>query len=322
MKAGLIAAACGLLLLSTTSGAQVPANIAARVRAAGAAMDPTIGQLYAPMFPKEAWAGVRILRDIAYGSDPLQRLDVYTPEGAKGRRLPVLLFVHGGGFTRGDKHGAFYPDNITLWAAKNGMVGVNIDYRLAPKDPWPAGVKDLAAAIAWTHAHIARYGGDPDRIVLFGHSAGANHVADYAAHPEVRGPEASAVIGVILLSPAYATAPGARPNPYYGRNSDFGSVSAQIKRLTASPYPLFYGYAEYDPPPMKATATALIEGLCRARSRCPRSVELKDSNHFSEGMAIGTPDRQLTGPLLEWIEALPRRSEYDSGAKPSSHPST
>jgi triacylglycerol lipase len=58
---------------------------------------------------------------------------------------------------------------------------------------------------------------------------------------------------------------------------------------------------------MKATATALIEGLCRTKSRCPTSVELKDSNHFSEGMAVGTPDQQLTGPLLKWIKALPRK---------------
>ncbi len=305
MKPGLIAAACGFALLATASSAQVPPNIAEKVRAAGQVLDPSIGQLYAPMFPTAAWAGVDIQRNIAYGPDPLQKLDVFAPDGAGGRKLPVLLFVHGGGFTRGDKHGAFYPDNITLWAARNGMIGVNIDYRLAPKDPWPAGVKDLASAIAWTTAHIARYGGDPDRIVLFGHSAGANHVADYAAHPEVRGAEASSVRGVIMLSPAYSTAPGARPNPYYGQDPDLGSVSGQIKRLTASPYPLFYGYAEFDPKPMRATAAALIEGLCRTRSRCPRSVELKDSNHLSEGMAVGTPDQQLTGPLLRWIEALP-----------------
>jgi acetyl esterase/lipase len=307
MKTKLIAAACSFAMLATASFAQVPANIAEKVRATGQAMDPTIGQLYAPMFPKEAWAGVSIQRDIAYGSDPLQKLDVFTPDGARGQ-LPVLLFVHGGGFTRGDKHGDFYPDNITLWAAKNGMVGVNIDYRLAPKDPWPAGVKDLASAIAWTKANITRYHGDPNRIVLFGHSAGANHVADYAAHPEVRGAEASSVKGVIMLSPAYSTAPGARPNAYYGQDADLGSVSAQITRLIASPYPLFYGYAEFDPPPMKATAMALIEGLCQTKRRCPKSVELKDSNHFSEGMAIGTPDRQLTGPLLQWIKALPGKS--------------
>jgi acetyl esterase/lipase len=116
------------------------------------------------------------------------------------------------------------------------MVGVNIDYRLAPKYPWPAGVKDLASAIGWTKANIARYGGDPNRIVLFGHSAGANHVADYAAHPEVRGAEASSVIGVIMLSPVYSTAPGARPNPYYGQDADLGSAPGQIARLIVSPY--------------------------------------------------------------------------------------
>jgi acetyl esterase/lipase len=307
MKSGLFAAACGLAVLATVSSAQVPVNIAEKVRAAGQAMDPTIGQLYAPMFPKEAWAGVSIERDIAYDSDRLQKLDVFTPDGAKGKKLPVLLFVHGGGFTRGDKHGDFYPDNITLWAAENAMVGVNINYRLAPKDPWPVGVKDLASAIAWTKANIAHYGGDPNRIVLFGHSAGANHVADYAAHPEVRGAEASSVKGVIMLSPAYSTASGARPNAYYGEDADLGSVSGQITRLTASPYPLFYGYAEFDLQPMKATATALIEGVCQTKSRCPKSVELKDSNHFSEGMAVGTPDQQLTGPLLQWIKALPAK---------------
>jgi len=307
MKTRLIAAACGLAALATASGAQVPANIAEKVRAAGQAMDPSVGALYAPLFPKAAWAGVAIQRDIAYGSDPLQKLDVFAPDGAQGKKLPVLLFVHGGGFTRGDKHGDFYPDNITLWAAKNGMVGVNIDYRLAPANPWPAGVKDLASAIAWTHANIAKYGGDPGHIVLFGHSAGANHVADYAAHPEVRGAEASSVKGVVMISPAYSLAPAARPNAYYGSDADLGSAAGQVKRLTASPYPLFYGYAEFDPPPMKATAAALIDGVCKTPARCPKSVMLKDSNHFSEGMAVGTSDQQLTGPLLAWMATLPKR---------------
>ena len=306
MKTRLIAAACGLALMATASSAQVPANIAEKVRAAGQAMDPSVGALYAPLFPKEAWAGVAIQRDIAYGSDPLQKLDVFAPDGAKGKRLPVLLFVHGGGFTRGDKHGDFYPDNITLWAAKNGMVGVNIDYRLAPANPWPTGAKDLASAIAWTKANIARYGGDPDHIVLFGHSAGANHVADYAAHPEVRGAEGASVKGVIMISPAYSLAPAARPNAYYGSDADLGSAAGQVTRLTASPYPLFYGYAEFDPPPMKATATALIEGLCKTPARCPKLVMLKDSNHFSEGMAVGTSDQQLTGPLMAWMAGLKR----------------
>lgn len=308
MKKRLLAAACGLAMLATAASAQVPANIAAKVRATGQQMDPSIGSLYAPLFPKDPWPGVTEQKDIAYGSDPLQKLDVHAPDNAKGKKLPVLLFVHGGGFTRGDKRGDFYPQNITEWAAKNGMVGVNIDYRLfkAPQNPWPVGAKDLASAIAWTHANIAKYGGDPDHIVLFGHSAGANHVADYAAHPEVRGAEASSVKGVILLSPAYSTTAGASPNPYYGSDADLGSAEGQIKRLTASPFPLFYGYAEFDPKPMKDTAKALIDGICKTKSRCPASVELKDSNHFSEGMALGTSDQQLAGPLLKWMAGLKR----------------
>ena len=314
MKTRLIVAACGLAVFATASSAQVPANIAEKVRAAGQVMDPTIGALYAPLFPKEAWAGVTIQRDIAYGSDPVQKLDVFAPDGAQpssgnmGKKLPVLLFVHGGGFTRGSKHGDFYPDNITLWAAKNGMVGVNIDYRLAPANPWPTGSKDLASAIAWTKANAAKFGGDPDRIVLFGHSAGANHVADYAAHPEVRGAEASSVKGVIMISPAYSLsdAPPTRPNAYYGSDVSLNSVAQQADRLREGPFPLFLGYAEFDPPPMKSTAVALLDGVCKTKARCPQSVLLKDSNHFSEGMALGTSDQQLGGPLLKWMATLKR----------------
>ena len=304
MKTRLMVAVCGFAVLATAASAQVPPEIAAKVRAAGQAMDPSVGSLYAPLFPKEPWPGLTQQLNIAYGSDPLQKLDVYAPEGAQGKKLPVLLFVHGGGFTRGTAHGDFYPQNIPEWAAKNGMVGISIDYRLAPKDPWPAGAKDLASAIAWTKANIAKFGGDPNRIVLFGHSAGANHVADYAAHPEVRGAEGSSVKGVVMVSPAYSLAPAARPNAYYGQDADLGSASGQITRLTASPYPLFYGYAEFDPAPMRATAAALIEGICKTPNRCPKSVDLKDSNHFSEGMALGTSDQQLAGPLLVWIKAL------------------
>lgn len=304
----LIAGVCGVALLAGAASAQVPADIAAKVRAAGQKMDDSARDMYAALFPKEPWPGQTEQLDIAYGADPLQKLDVYAPQGAQGKKLPVLLFVHGGGFTRGSKRGAFYPQNITEWAAKNGMVGVDIDYRLfkAPDNAWPVGAKDLASAIAWTKANIAKFGGDPDHIVLFGHSAGANHVADYAAHPEVRGAEGSSVKGVILLSPAYSTAPGAKPNTYYGTDSDLGSADGAVKRLTASPYPIFYGYAEFDPPPMKATAKALIDGVCKTKSRCPASVELKDSNHFTEGEALGTSDQQLAGPLLKWMAGLKR----------------
>jgi acetyl esterase/lipase len=150
-----------LLSCSAAAVAQVPPDLAARVRSLGQTLDPAGSlELYAPMFGPAAWTGIEIERDVAYGSDPLQKLDVYVAE-EHGTAAPVVLFVHGGGFTRGDKHGDFQPDNMTLWAARQGMVGVNINYRLAPANPWPAGARDLAAAIAWTRANIARYGATP-----------------------------------------------------------------------------------------------------------------------------------------------------------------
>lgn len=295
-------AAAGLLAVTGVAAAQVPPQIAAKVRATGHKMDPSAGADYAKMFGPKFWAGMTITRDVAYGSDPLQKLDLYVPEGKAGPR-PVLLFVHGGGFTRGDKHAAFYPDNITGWAAKHGMVGVNIDYRLAPKNPWPAAVQDVASAIRWVHANIAKYGGDPDRIVLWGHSAGANDVADYVAHPEVRGPEAAYVKGVIMLSPFYAANPiGARPHPYYGSNSTLQSSMPVIAALTQSKIPLFFADSEFDPEAFQAFVETARGTLCQVPSTCPAYVHLLNRNHFTEGMSVGTSDTTLTDAIELWLK--------------------
>lgn len=299
-----LAVISGLAAMAAAAGAQVPPDIAAQVRAAGQTFDPATGQLYAALFPPSAWDGVTVERDLAYGADPLQKLDVYRQEGAASGKLPVLLFVHSGGFVRGDKHGTFQPDNVGLWAAKQGMVGININYRLAPAHPWPAGAQDLAAAIAWTRANAARFGGDGDRIVLLGYSAGANHVADYVAHPAVRGPEFAGVRGAALLSPNYAAPMGPEPHPYYGQDASLQTLGPVIERLRHSDVPLFVGYAEFDPEMMKDTARTLLGELCKTDGRCPASVYARDHNHFTEGNAIGTSDETVSGPLLDWIRRL------------------
>ena len=69
--------------------------------------------------------------------------------------------------------------------------------------------------------------------------------------------------------------------------------------------PLFVADAEFDPAEMRSYAAALRDGLCRDPARCPSYLHLKDHNHFTEGMALGTPDRSLGGPLAAWIRALP-----------------
>ena len=164
-----LAAAIGAVICLSVSAAQaqVPPEIAAKNKASAGKIDFTVGALYTPLQPKEPYTGITVTRDVATGSDPLQMIDVLEPT-AKGPSRPVMIFVHGGGFTRGDKK---QTDNMLVWAVNHGMVGVDVDYRLAPKDPWPAGAEDLKAAVAWTRAHIAEHGGNPNRIILWGHSA-------------------------------------------------------------------------------------------------------------------------------------------------------
>ena len=112
------------------------------------------------------------------------------PGGAPRAPRPVLVFIHGGGFSRGAKHTAGSPfyDNVGLWAVDHGLIGVTINYRLAPQYPWPSGIEDLTQVVVWLKAHIAEYGGDPGKIFLWGHSAGAAHVADYVAHQATGSP--------------------------------------------------------------------------------------------------------------------------------------
>ena len=300
-----LAAGLGSLLLAGSAMAQVPPDIAAQLRERGQSMDPAVGQLYEPLFADESYADILLTRNIAYGADPLQKLDLYVPEDlfvpGKGKGpLPVLVFVHGGGFVRGDKHGTFYPDNITAWAARHGMVGVGINYRLAPDHPWPGGAEDLRAALGWVRANIAEHGGDPDRIVLWGHSAGANHVADYVGHTELHGDEAKGLKGAILLSPNYADEEPAEPHVYYGADASLQTLQAAIARLNHAATPLFVGFAEFDPDPMRHTAQQMIADLCTPTGPCSASVDLPDHNHFTEGMAVGTDDVSLSAPLLDW----------------------
>jgi acetyl esterase/lipase len=109
-------------------------------------------------------------RDLAYGPDPRQTLDVYTPEKPAAKAAPVLVFFYGGGWTSGHRQDYGFAGQAF---ASRGFVTVVPDYRLAPAHPYPDFVVDAAAAVRWARDHAAQYGGDPSRIVLVGHSAGA-----------------------------------------------------------------------------------------------------------------------------------------------------
>lgn len=302
MHGRVLVAGLGSALLATAAHAQVPPDIAAQLHQIGPKIDPRVGTIYAPLAPKPPYRGAVVTRDIAYGPDPLQKLDVFAPSAA-GAKRPILIFVHGGGFVRGDKTQAGTPfyDNVMAWAADHGLVGVNIDYRLAPAAKWPSGVKDVGAVVGWVRAHAAQYGGDPDKIYLWGHSAGAFHVADYLAHPELQPGGSPGVAGAILMSGAYD--PIRQPSPYYGDDPAVVASLASKPGLLKTPVRLMIINAELDPPFMIASGKSLKDALC-AEGRCPVYLLAKDHDHLSEGFAIGTPDQSVSQPVLGFVTGI------------------
>jgi acetyl esterase/lipase len=123
---------------------------------------------------------VKVQRDLPYSEAGRRgHLDIYTPaDGDRLDKAPVLLQVHGGGWTIGRKDQQGIP--LMQHMAARGWVCVAINYRLAPRDPFPAHIVDVKRAIAWIREHIAEHGGDPDYVVITGGSAGG-HLAALAA---------------------------------------------------------------------------------------------------------------------------------------------
>ncbi|HKI03312.1 MAG TPA: alpha/beta hydrolase [Thermoanaerobaculia bacterium] len=112
-------------------------------------------------------------RDLAYGPDPKQRLDLSVP-AAKG--FSTVLFIHGGSLTSGDKADEDYRDVCAPFPSA-GIACASLNYRLAPAHAWPAQAEDVVAAVAWVRANIGLRGGDPRKLFLVGHSSGATLVA-------------------------------------------------------------------------------------------------------------------------------------------------
>jgi triacylglycerol lipase len=184
-------------------------DIFAAIRELGVELTPPMLEgsmaLFAPLVPRPTPEVCAVERDISYGPDARHRLDVFHPPESGGRATrarPVLAFVHGGGFVRGDKGAPEAPfyNNVGAWAVQSGLIGVTLTYRLAPGSRWPAGAEDVAMALEWLAGNVARFGGDPNRLVLIGQSAGGFHVASCVVghHRRKNVPRPA---GAIMLSP-------------------------------------------------------------------------------------------------------------------------
>lgn len=147
-------------------------------------------------------SGYSVAENLAYGSNPRQTLDVYTPDHLTAK-APVILFFYGGSWQNGRKE-----DYLAFGEsfATKGIVVAIADYRVYPEVRYPDFVKDGAATLAYVHAHIAEYGGDPDRIFVAGHSAGGYIAVMLASNPkylEDAGAKLSWVRGAIGIAGPY-----------------------------------------------------------------------------------------------------------------------
>jgi len=282
-----------------------PPEIAAALREIGARIEgERTTALYVPLHPKEPYENVSLTRDLAYGPHERHRLDVFvSPE--KGSGKPVLVFIHGGGFTRGSKHspGSPFYDNVGLWAARNGLVGVTINYRLAPEFQFPAGIEDLTRVVGWLQSHIAEYGGDPKKIFLWGHSAGAAHAGDYLAHAANTGKDAG-VAGAILTSGFYELGTTVSVwKAYYGEDVSKYPERSSLPGLVKSSVPLLVVDAGLDPDTFRPESNRLAEARARA-GRPVHRVHLPDHSHLSELYAVNTSDESHSAPVLEFVRSV------------------
>jgi triacylglycerol lipase len=265
-------------------------------------------ELFVPRALQPHAVNALVSRDIVYGPDPRHRLDVFAPPA--GRNLPVVLFVHGGGYVGGDKgnEGDPFFNNVGAWATRSGFIGVTMTYRFAPAHVWPAGAQDVDRALSWLSAQVAQYGGDPARIVLMGHSAGAAHVAGcLARHGCVSGSSAPAA-AAILVSGIYALEvypDGHDYQVYYGTDRSLDVERSTVAQLATLGIPSLFTICEFDPVPFHRNLAAVFAARVQACGRCPAVLYQRGHNHVSVMMQIGSELDTAGNELAEFIRQLP-----------------
>jgi acetyl esterase/lipase len=284
---------------------QVPDAIYAElVRLGRVVAPPPTEALYAPLSESEPYTGVRVQRDVSYGPDARNLLDIFTSENTQSNR-PVLVFLHGGAFMRGDRRMGNSPfnDNIAVWAARQGFLGINMTYRLAPAHGWPAAQHDIRFALAWLRTNANLLGADINRIVLMGHSAGAAHVAQYLAFPEFHVASSSGIAGAVMLSGIFDPST-AEVNPplqaYFGSDESLYPARSAVPGLTATDVPVLLAFAELDPPDFHAQSQQLHAALYKAGKLLPL-YQMMGHSHISEIFSINTQDDALSTLLKEFF---------------------
>ncbi|MDR0779605.1 MAG: alpha/beta hydrolase [Pseudomonadales bacterium] len=281
----------------------------AKIRAMGPNLTPEVidgtGRLYAEIHKTTDKGNLSVTRDVHYGADAKQVMDVYTPNGASGKR-PVVVFIHGGGLTGGDKINPLSDlmnANVATYFGRHDMVGINATYRLVPNITYPQGAQDMQAIVQWIRSNADQYGIDPDKIFFLCSSAGCTHVSALLFNPEVMQNGNPDIAGAIMLSGAYDAANVA----YFGNDAalrEQRSTYALANAYSGPRVPLFLLSAEYDPPAIAQGTARLYLQLCEKYNDCPRFAQARDHNHISINQHINSADDRYTSMMVDFIRKV------------------
>ena len=258
--------------------------------------------------------------DVPYGDQPRQVLDVYAPAGAKN--LPVVFWIHGGGWQAGDKAQVKEKPKAFL---ERGFVFVSTNYRLLPHVEMETIFRDVAKALGWVHKNIAARGGDPNRLFVMGHSAGAQLAALVCVddrYLKAEGVPFSALKGCVPVDgdtydvPAIIETAEARlrahgePMPRFGHRKKFGDDPAKHRDYSAVTHvakgkgiPPFLILYVADHPDVSAQARRLLRALKEAE--VPASAfGARDTDHVKLNDRLGSPDDPATKALDDFLAPL------------------
>ena len=234
---------------------------------------------------------VEQVAEASTGPHRQQRLLVYRSDDA-AEALPVLVFFHGGSWAHGDpQHYGFVARSF----AEEGFVVVLGGYRLGDEGRYPAMLEDTAAVVGWVHANIAKYGGDPERIFLGGHSAGAYNVAQVALERrwlEKEGVPESALRGVIGLAGPYDFYPydSASTKAAFG-SARAGAESQPVNHARAGAPPMLLVHGEADTLVKPRNSRALAKALNEAGGRAD-TLFLPEGDHNAPLLSLANPWRR------------------------------
>lgn len=251
--------------------------------------------------------GVTCRADVSYGDHQRQKLDIYTGSGG-ATDAPALLFVHGGAFVKGDKNKTpqIYS-NVLRYFAAQGIVGINVGYRLADVAPYPGATQDIAEAVAWVRTNASNLGVNSDRIFLMGHSAGGAHASSYALNPRFHPSGGPGLAGLVIVSGRVrADVLPENPNAskveaYYGSDPAVHEEASAVSHVAAQSLPVFISWAEYENPLIDLHCAELVHRLAQVRRRSPPVLWLRGHNHTSSIAHINTSEETLAREILAFM---------------------